>query len=57
MKKLKVIIELTLKGDLDDLETLKEDLYQRLQSDMEEDDLQYEVVDPEEDDDDDYEGN
>ena len=48
MKKLKIIIELTLKGDMDDQDTLKEDLYQRLQSDMEEDDLQYEVVDPEE---------
>jgi|GEM_PF-5789503 len=57
MKKLKIIIELTLKGDMDDQDTLKEDLYQRLQSDMEEDDLQYEVVDPEEDEEDEYEIN
>ena len=57
MKKLKIIIEFTLKGDMDDQDTLKEDLYQRLQSDMEEDDLQYEVVDPEEDEEDEYEIN
>lgn len=55
MKKLKVIIELAIKGDPEDTETLKEDIYQRLQGDMEEDDLQYEVIDPEEDEDDEYE--
>lgn len=55
MKKLKVIIEFSIKGDLDDSDTLKEDIYQRLQGDMEEDELKYEVIDPEEDDEDEYE--
>lgn len=54
MKKLKILIELTIKGDPEDHETIKEDVYQQLQEFMEEDDLNFEVVDPEEDADDEY---
>jgi hypothetical protein len=49
MKKLKVVIELTIKGDVDDTDTIKEDVYTQLQELMEEDDLHYDVIDPDED--------
>ena len=54
MKTLKVVIELEVKGDENDPDTLKEDIYERLQELMEEDDLPFEVV-PSEDDEDDEE--
>ena len=56
MKKLKVIIELTIKGDMEDEEQIKEDVYAQLQEQMEEGDLSYEVVDPDEDEEDEDEG-
>lgn len=55
MQKLKIVIELIIKGDPKDLDTLKEDIYQRLQGDMEEDDLAYEIVEDEDEEEDDYE--
>lgn len=55
MRKLKVLIELIIKGDPEDKETIKEDVYQQLQELMEEDELNYDVQDPEEDEDDEYE--
>lgn len=56
MKKLKVIVELTIKGDMDDEEQIKEDVYALLQEQMEEGDLSYDVVDPDEDEEDEDEG-
>lgn len=50
MKRLKVTIELDIKGDIEDTETIKEDVYQQLQELMEEGDLNYEVIDPENED-------
>lgn len=53
LKKLKVTIELTIKGDIEDDEQIKEDVYSQLQELMEEDELDYDVVDPDEDEDED----
>lgn len=52
MKTLKVLVELEIKGDENDEETLKEDLYQRIQELIEEDDLPFNVF-PSEDEDED----
>lgn len=49
MKKLKILIEFPIKGDPNDSETIKEDVYQQLQEMMEEDDLKFDVIDPDED--------
>jgi hypothetical protein len=52
MKKLKVIIQLEMKGDENDEETLKEDIYQYLQELIDEDSLEFEVVEDEEEEED-----
>lgn len=51
MKNLKITIEFEVKGDLDDEDTLKEDIYNTLQEMMESDQLSYEAEEDEEDDD------
>lgn len=55
MQKLKVVIELEIKGDLGDEDTIREDVYQYLQELMEEGELSYEVSPTEEDEEDEYE--
>lgn len=54
MQKLKVTIEITLKSDPEDEVMLKEDIYNHLQGLMEDDALDYNVEDPEEDEEDDF---
>ena len=54
MKNLKIVIELEMKGDEEDEDTLKADLYEYLQELIEEDDLEFTVV-PSEDEDEDEE--
>lgn len=55
MKKLNITIKFKIKGDPEDIDTIKEDVYQYLQELMEEDDLPFEVDhEEEEDDEDDY---
>lgn len=49
MKNLKISIELEVKGDLDDRETLKDEVYNKLQELMEEGDLEFLVNDEDED--------
>lgn len=51
MKTLKVIVELEIKGDTNDQDTLKEDVYQYIQELIEEDSLEFQVLDEEEDED------
>jgi hypothetical protein len=53
MKTLRVVIELELKGDEDDQETLKDSVYQYIQELIEADELEYTVVADDEDEDDD----
>lgn len=54
MKTLKVIIELELKGDEEDQETLKEDVYNYLQELMEDDSLDFTVVPADDEDEEDF---
>lgn len=49
MKTLKVLVELELKGDEDDMETLREDVKDLLQELIDEDEIKFEVIDIEED--------
>lgn len=52
MKTLKVIIQLELKGDEDDMDLLREDVKDLLQEQIDEDELEFEVIDMEDEDED-----
>lgn len=54
MQRVKVVIEFTLKTDPEDEAMLKEDIFDHLQSLMEDDSLEYSVESEDEEDEEDY---
>lgn len=52
MKRLKITIEFEIKGDLDDMDTLKDDVIDRVMSDIDEDELEFSIEDLDEEEED-----